>query len=313
MSCQERIFEARVVPRGTEVSEVMFRILAIAFTLLLASAAAAVDVEKSIDAAADGNVDISNTAGSIEVYGWSNTRVEVTGELGDDVDELVLERDGDRVTVKVKVPYNARRNISSEIVVRVPESSSVDVTGVSADIFVEDVLGEQSLHTVSGDVETQVAGADAEVASVSGDVEVEGDARDTVTKASTVSGDVTLYRLGGEISAEAVSGDVTVDEGSYDRVAIETVSGDLGFFGELREGGRLDVDSVNGEVTIEFSGEVSAEFDVESFNGAIDNCFGPDPVRTSQYAPGWELSFTQGSGAGSVNVSTLNGDIRICN
>lgn len=289
-----------------------FRILAIAFTLLLASAAVAETVNESIDAAPDGQVDISNTAGSIEVYGWSNRRVEVTGELGDNVEELVLERDGDRVTIKVKVPRSSSRNISSEIVVRVPESSSIDVSGVSADISVEDVLGEQSLHTVSGDVETQVAEADAEVASVSGDVEVEGDGKDTVMRAGTVSGDVTLYRLGGEISAEAVSGDITVDEGSYSRVAMETVSGDLTFLAELRDGGRLDAESVNGEVEIGFSSEVSAEFDIESFNGSIDNCFGPDPVRTSRYAPGWELSFTEGSGAGSVNVSTLNGDIRIC-
>lgn len=290
----------------------MYRKLAIVFGLLLVSAAAAESVDKTIDAAADGHVDISNTAGTIEVYGWSNKRVEVTGQLGDNVEELILERDGDNVIVKVKVPRDSSRKISSDIVVRLPEASSIDVSAVSADILVEGVLGEQSLHTVSGDVDTEVASADVEVASVSGDVEVEGDGKDTVTHAGTVSGDVVLYGLSGEISAEAVSGDVTVKEGSYDRVAIETVNGDLLFLAELRSGGRLDAGSVNGEVGIEFSGKVSAKFDVESFNGDIENCFGPDPVRTSKYAPGRELVFTEGDGEGSVNVSTLNGDIRIC-
>ena len=290
----------------------MYRILTIVFGLLLAATAAAESVNKVVDAAADGHVDISNTAGSIEVYGWSNTRVEVTGELGERVEELVLERDGDRVTVKVKVPKNGGRNIESDIVVRVPEKSSIDVSGVSADIRVEDVLGEQSLHTVSGDVSVESASADVEVASVSGDVEVEGDRKDTETQANSVSGDITLFGLGGEIRAEVVSGDVTIDEGSYDRVMVESVNGDLVFVAELRKGGRLAAESVNGDVEIKFAGDISADFEIDSFNGRIDNCFGPEAKRTSKYAPGWELSFTEGDGDGNVTISTLNGDIHIC-
>ena len=290
----------------------MYRILTIFFGLLMASSVAADSVNETVDAAADGHVDISNTAGSVEVYGWSNTRVEVTGELGDRVEELVLEREGDRVTVKVKVPRSGGSKIASDIVVRVPEDSSIDVSGVSADIDVEDVLGEQSLHTVSGDIRTESVAADVEAASVSGDVEVEGDRKDTDTRANSVSGDIILFGLGGEIGAEVVSGDITIDEGSYDRVAIESVNGDLIFVAELRKGGRLAAGSVNGDVEIEFSGDVSADFEIDSFNGSIENCFGPEAKRTSKYAPGWELSFTEGGGDGNVSVSTLNGDIHIC-
>lgn len=290
-----------------------YKILTILFGVLLATAVQAADVNETIDAAADGHVDISNVAGTIEVYGWSKSSVEVTGNLGEKVEELVLEREGDRVTVKVKVPKHSSGKISSEIVVRVPEGSSIEVSGVSADIEVEDVLGKQGLHTVSGDVTTKVASADVEAVSVSGDVEVEGDRKATETFANTVSGDVTLFGLGGEVKANAVSGDVTIDEGSFDRVAIESVNGDLFFLAELVKGGRLGVETVNGDVEIELGDNVSAEFEIDSFNGDIENCFGPKAQRTSKYAPGWELNFTEGDGEGSVTVSTLNGDIHICN
>jgi len=292
---------------------VKYKILTILFGVLLATAVQAADVNETIDAAADGHVDISNVAGTIEVYGWSKSSVEVTGNLGEKVEELVLEREGDRVTVKVKVPKHSSGKISSEIVVRVPEGSSIEVSGVSADIEVEDVLGKQGLHTVSGDVTTKVASADVEAVSVSGDVEVEGDRKATETFANTVSGDVTLFGLGGEVKANAVSGDVTIDEGSFDRVAIESVNGDLFFLAELVKGGRLGVETVNGDVEIELGDNVSAEFEIDSFNGDIENCFGPKAQRTSKYAPGWELNFTEGDGEGSVTVSTLNGDIHICN
>lgn len=290
-----------------------YKILTILFGVLLATATQAADVNETIDAAADGLVDISNVAGTIEVYGWSKSSVEVTGDLGANVEELVLERDGDRVTVKVKVPKHSSGKISSEIVVRVPEGSSIEVSGVSADIEVEDILGKQGLHTVSGDVTTKAASADVEAVSVSGDVEVEGDHKATETFANTVSGDVTLFGLGGEVKAVAVTGDVTIDEGSYDRASIETVNGDLFFLAELRKGGKLGVETVNGDVEIELGSDVSAEFEIDSFNGDIENCFGPEAQRTSKYAPGWELNFTEGDGEGSVTISTLNGDIHVCN
>ena len=279
---------------------------------LLVTPVMAEPVDETTDAASDGHVDIYNTAGSITVRGWSQDSVQVTGELGDDVDELVLERDGDDILVKVKVPRHHGRDIDSDITVNVPENSSIEVSGVSADIDVEDVNGDQSLQTVSGDVAAMGVSADLEAASVSGDVEVTGTGEGGETSAATVSGDVFASDLAGNLEAESVSGDVTVAGGSFDRVYFETVNGDLNFMAELRGGGKLAAESVNGDVEIEFDGEVSASFDIETFNGEIDNCFGPKPERTSRYTPGLELSFTESDGNGRVVVETLNGDVSIC-
>ncbi len=282
------------------------------FGALLATAARGEIVEKTLDATPDGQVDIANTAGTIDVEGWSKNSVRVHGDLGSNVEELIFERDGDRVTVKVKTPNNSSRNINSDIHVWVPEKSSIEVTGVSADITVEGVHGAQNLHSVSGDVIADAFGSDLEIGSVSGDVKISGNNKDINTSANTVSGDVMLIDLAGEVKAEAVSGDLTLSGGSFDRADLQTVNGDLVFKAQLRNKGRLNGESVNGDVRIAFAGDVAAKFDVESFNGDIDNCFGPKAERTSKYAPGLELRFTQGNGEGSVSISTLNGDIDIC-
>ncbi len=94
---------------------------------------------------------------------------------------------------------------------------------------------------------------------------------------------------------------------------MNTVNGEIDFQGEMRLGGKLTAESVNGDVDIQFGGDVNARFDIETFNGEITNCFGPQAQRTSKYAPGYELSFTEGEGEGRVTISTLNGDIDICN
>jgi DUF4097 and DUF4098 domain-containing protein YvlB len=294
------------------VNKLTVKFLIVSCGVLLALPASATDVDETIDAAADGHVDIINISGSVEVYGWSRNSVEVTGELGERVTELVLERNGDKVLVKVKVPQQNSSNVASDLTIRVPTASSIDVSTVSADINVEDVSGEQMLHTVSGDIDTEVTGSDISAQSVSGDVDVSGAGKDAETSASTVSGDVTLFRLAGEVLAEAVSGGVTVDEGSFDRANLNTVNGEIIFQAELRKGGKLTVETVNGDVDVVFSGDVSAKFDIDTFNGDINNCFGPEAVRTSEYTPGWELSFTEGDGDGRVVMSTLNGDVDIC-
>ncbi|NQV87566.1 MAG: DUF4097 family beta strand repeat protein [Woeseiaceae bacterium] len=280
--------------------------------LLTLSAFADQDVNRTIDAESDGDVDVSNISGSVSVNGWSRNSVEVTGTLGRDVEELVIERDGDRIEIKVKVPKRGGRGIDSDLRISVPKNSSVNIGTVSADIDVTDITGEQSLHTVSGDVTTEYTGADMVAESVSGDVEVSGNNASGEVVATTVSGDVTLFRVSGDVEAESVSGSVIVDEGSFKRAELSTVNGEIIFKGTLEKNGKLSIDTVNGDVDVDFVGKVSARFEIDTFNGGIRNCFGPKAERTSKYTPGWELEFTEGSGDGEVEISTMNGGVSIC-
>jgi DUF4097 and DUF4098 domain-containing protein YvlB len=290
----------------------MNKIITMILSFLLVMPAMAEEVDKTLDAAADGQVNVSNIAGSVTVTGWTRNAVEVTGTLGRNVEELVFERNKDKVTIKVKVPRRGGRGIDSDLHISVPQGSSIDVSGVSADISVTDVMGEQRLHTVSGDVSTESAGSDVMAQSVSGDVEIDGDKSDTETTASTVSGDVTLFRVSGMVSAESVTGEVIVDEGSFSRVELSAVNGELLFQAELRQDGKLSAETVNGDVDIELVGDVSAKIDVNTINGRIRNCFGPEPQRSSKYTPGWSLSFTEGDGDGRIDISTVNGGVGLC-
>lgn len=290
----------------------MKRLIAIVLGLALAAGAAAEDVNRTLDAAADGHVHISNISGSVTVVGWSRDQVEVTGKIGPKVEELIFERNGDKITIKVKVPRKSGRGVESDLHVRVPERSSLDVGTVSADIDVTGVRGEQKLEAVSGDIETESHAADVTAGTVSGDVVIRGKGKDAETHSASVSGDVGLYELAGEVFAESVSGDLIIEDGSFDRASFNVVNGDIVFRSELRKGGKLKAETVNGEVDLRFVGTVSGQFDIDTFNGGIDNCFGPKAQRTSKYAPGMELSFSEGDGDARVTVSTVNGDISIC-
>lgn len=281
-------------------------------SLTFAQAAAADDVDRRLDAAAAGTVSIENTAGSIIVEGWSRSEVHVAGELGSDVEELIFERDGNLTKVHVHTRRRSGRAIDTDLVIRVPRDSTVNIGGVSIDIEVTGVRGSQRLSTVSGDVASEVFEADVDVETVSGDIDLRGDGNAARTKLTSVSGDADVRDLGGEIEMSSVSGDLLISGGQWSRVAAHTTSGDLDFEAELLPNGRLDVETINGDLDVFFNGRLSAEFDVETFNGNIKNCFGPKATKTSRYAPGRELRFTEAGGKGRVTIRTLNGDLSLC-
>ena len=288
-------------------------LIVLAMGLASLPAVADEEVNKTIDASDDGYIEIYNTSGSLEITGWSRDAVQIKGVLGDSVEELIVERDGGRILIRVEVPNRHWGDIDADLEISLPKGSDIEVSGVSTDIEIEGVLGEQSLGTVSGDIDVSGVGGDVEAESVSGDVTIEGDGAEGDFEAGTVSGDVLVRGLSGSVDAESVSGDVDVIGGVYDDAYFESVNGDLTFHAELARGGDLSMESVNGTVDIEFAKAVGARYDIETFNGNIRNCFGPKPQRTSKYSPGLELSFEDGDGSASVEIETLNGSINICN
>ncbi len=299
------------VNQGNE-SKDMNRFCIFLTAMFLTSGTQAEEVQRTLDAAASGTVDVSNISGSVEIMGWSRNEVSVEADLGSDVEELVFERDRDQILIEVRVPRRNSRFIESDLVIRVPEKSAVKVGTVSADIVIQDVLGSQTLNSVSGDVESEIFTADTEIETVSGDVNVQGDGKDTNVRVNTVSGDIEAEQLGGDIIAGTVSGDIYVVNGSFDRARMNTTNGDMVFHASLEKDGRFDAETINGELDIVFQKKVSAKFEVETFNGNIRNCFGPEPERTSEYTPGLELYFSEGDGDGRVTIKTLNGDVELC-
>ncbi|MEM7430319.1 MAG: DUF4097 family beta strand repeat-containing protein [Pseudomonadota bacterium] len=274
-----------------------------------------VDVDRTVDASPTGEVEIETISGRIEVEGWSRNEVQVTGTIGDDVEELIVERDGDEVTIKTEVDESwwGSSDSDADLLIRVPAGSSVEVSTVSSNIDVEGVNGEIEADAVSGNVTIDGADGDISGNTVSGDVRITGNTSVIDVEGTSVSGNVIIKDVAGSAYGESVSGRIEVSGDTFSEVDLETVNGRIEFRGELSDGAEFDAESVNGRIELALTGDVSASFDIETFNGSIRNCFGPKPERTSKYAPGSELRFTHGGGAADVELETLNGSIVICN
>jgi DUF4097 and DUF4098 domain-containing protein YvlB len=284
----------------------------VAAALLLAQAARADEIEKSAQADPRGEVVISNVSGDVQVTGWDRNEVHVSADLSDEEDQrLEFKTSGARTTIEVVPSRGHNYHGSTDLVVRVPRNSSLTMTTVSADQTIKDVRGMQRLQAVSGTIETELWNEDIELKNVSGEVHVRGHNGKGVLRAGSVSGGLRLDDIGSEMELSTVTGDMTVRVSELSKARIRTTNGDV----ELRaakvtDDVRIDAE---GDLRFRFPRTLDAEFDISTFNGNIDNCFGPKPHRTSEYGPGNSLRFKEGNGDGRIRIKAFNGTVEICN
>jgi DUF4097 and DUF4098 domain-containing protein YvlB len=269
-------------------------------------------VQRNLAVDPKGEVQITNVAGEVHVLGWDRNEVQVQAELGPDVDRLDFRRDGRLTIVRVVLNEGRRHGTETELEIRVPRASALNINTVSADQTIEQVRGYQKLQAVSGSITTQVWSGECEATTVSGEVTIKANDSGAPLRVNTVSGDVRLSGGSRELDLSTVSGDLEVRVAELGRARIKTTNGTLDLASKLARDARVEAEAINGEMRIMFDGQVDADFDIETFNGEIDNCFGPKEQRTHEYGPGHELRFREGAGSANVRIKTLNGEVQLC-
>ena len=285
-----------------------FAVLATVVLLAAAPAWAQRTVNEMRPLSPTGGVTVSNIEGSVRVIGWSNAQVEITGTLGADVEELLIDGDESELRIEVKAPKHPEW-LETDLVLRIPVAASIEVETVSATIEVEGLTGSVALESVSGWVKTSGRPAELSIETVSGDLTVAESA--PRTDLTSVSGSIKVDLATGRLDAESVSGAIRVENGSLEDASFQTVSGDISYAGDIVGRGRFDFESMSGGVTLLVPSGVSAQFDITTFSGSIDNDIGPTAERASKYTPEKELSFSTGSGGASVSIESFSGSIKI--
>jgi DUF4097 and DUF4098 domain-containing protein YvlB len=287
-------------------------LLALATTLIWALPALAqqqIDESRKVDK--DATITIEVLAGRVVVETWNKGEVQITGTLDPKARELKIEGGGNRLDIEVEYPERVRDiDEGSDLRIRVPEQADVEISTVSADVNVADVRGDVDIETVSGEVVVRGQPAELDVECVSGvlDIDVQ---TDTATLAC-VSGDLKVHGVRRELECSVVSGTIAVDAGKdMTSLECEAVSGDITLSGELPGKADWNLSAHSGNITVLLSGDVNAEFEVETFSGEINDIFGHQARRTSKYTPGSELEATVGDGSATVDIEAFSGEVTV--
>ena len=260
-------------------------------------------------ASPDGVVEIANVAGDIRVRGTDGDEVELAARLGDDVEELIFEREGDVIVIRVEVRnssgwgWGGSNDGSARLDVR--------VEAVSSDVSVSGVDGRLDVESVSGDIEIESGATRLDLTTMSGDVNIDGSGQTATASLTSVSGDVMARDLSGDIHSTSVSGEVELDLGTVTRLRAQSTSGDVTARAALAPDARVEIETVSGEADLGLNGAKDGDYALSTFSGDLDNCFGPEAERR-RYSPGRSVKFRHGDGERDVRMSTMSGSIRLC-
>tara|TARA_R110002126_G_scaffold255504_1_gene398465 strand:- start:4981 stop:5955 length:975 start_codon:yes stop_codon:yes gene_type:complete len=290
-------------------------------------------VNETRSVTANEKIYIEVMSGEITIKAVSGNTFSVRGKLDEKATGYEFDsKDGFsrfEMTMPRQVNYNWKDNTNmAELQIEVPVGSSVEFKGVNGNVSVTGIHGSTDIGTVNGKIKASDLRSSVKLSTVNGEIKVKG--ANGKVELSSVNGEIDDEGSTGRLSYEVVNGKIKA-KSQAEEVHISTVNGDA----ELKLTGttQLKLSTVNGEIEAELRAATSPQIsgssvsgDIElklesnanarveikaSAGGSIDNKLSNDKATKAKYGPSRSLQFTLGSGDGSVELTTVSGDIKL--
>lgn len=276
-------------------------------SLLLLSSVALQGQDTTLSAARGDRLRASVHEGSITVNAWDRNAVRVQAEPDDDDDDVRVEvsRGAGVISVSARNRHGGPADVSFTI--SVPTWMPLSINSVEGDISVRGTTAAINAQTVNGSVQVSGGAGNVSLSSVDGSVELSRSSGSI--SVSTVNDDVSVRQSSGNIAASTVNGSVTLDGVTSDAVTAESMNGDIRFGGPIRNGGRYQLNTHNGDVLVGVQSGANATVSVNTFNGDFSSDI-PVEVRTRDRHEG-SFTFTLGDGSARLELESFQGSIHV--
>ncbi len=184
----------------------------------------------------------------------------------------------------------------------VKKGESKDLDRIKITISVDKYEGKEWI-----DVETEYAAFRSNSGSVDYTIKVPSDA--ILEDIELVNGNLKVTGVTGYLSLGTVNGSITAS-GMTGNAWVETVNGNLDLsFDKMGKGQTVDLESVNGIISLRMPAKANAHVDAETLNGNISSEFGLT-VEKGEWI-GRSMEGLVGTGGARISLETVNGNIDI--
>jgi hypothetical protein len=251
------------------------RALLIAILALIgatAQVAAQKQVDRRIPTVPDAYLRIFQLTGSVRVEGWDKDSVWVRGTAFEAPGEPFSITPGPK-GVKIMLWGEDETKVRpSQLTIYVPRKAMVWVKTQSATAFVSGVQGGVDINTVSGDITAEGDPRELYVESMGGKINLNVRTRSVRAKSGT--GDITALVVAEEVLLSTVGGKITVTGSRTSQATIESIDGDISYYGDVGWPGRLKIRNHSGNIDIGIGPNVAAQFTIETIQGEIRDEYG---------------------------------------
>lgn len=290
-----------------------YRALTLALPAVLVAASSAESqqaVESRRAVTPNASVRISGTFAALRIRGWNKDSVVITGSVPNDAHFAGgFLAPGGAVSPGAKFFVESPTGVpAGTLELRVPAGARVWAKAGSATIDAEGISGGLDLNVIGGSVHVAGSPRELTVEAMDGAITVEG--APPWARLKTASGDITLGAGSEDAAVTTVSGDIRI-AGEYERLRISSVTGPVSFTGDIVRGGSIDVDTHSGTIDLRFSPKLSADVDIATISGRIENAFNKRAPIAGREGRGQELGFMAGNGGARVYIRSFKGTVKL--
>lgn len=278
---------------------------------------------KTVSLARDGEVNLTNISGHIEVRTWDRGEVKIDAlkiskastvakakENAAKV-KIVVEKEGNTLKIETEYPESKKEwkedsiNVSVNYNLTIPAKASAKITSVSGSVDLEKIGGAAKVKAVSGNVTISNALKGVDLDAVSGNIHVQNVTGDAYLNA--ISGKINAEGIRGSIKASVVSGKIELrDVSAADKVDANAVSGIIVYEGKISRDGRYTLNTHSGSVEMIIPSDSGFEFEATTFSGRIQSDF---EVKISGKISKRKISGVVNNGGAVVKLTTFSGNV----
>ena len=275
---------------------------------------AQVPVEKRRAVTSTASLRMMGGFGELHIIGWDKDSVAVVGKLpaGSRLEGNFggSTRDVPASGMKMFLELpDETESAQAKLTMYIPTHARLWVKGGSANVTATGVTGSLDINVIGGSV--QVAGSPRELTIEAMDASVRVDGSPDWVRAKTATGDIVLTGGSADAALSTVSGAISLGGGKVERAKLETITGNVTFAGDLVKQGSLDVNTHSGAIEIAIPRNSSADLDVASMVGTIDNALTGKPAIAGRENRGQEIGLRVGDGASRIYVRTFKGNVKL--
>ncbi len=265
-----------------------------------------------------GQLNLTNTNGSVEITGWDRNSLDISGtKYGPDQNRLKeiqvkVNASGKDATIATVIPRgdNWHGSYGVRYRIRVPRNIALSpVETTNGAITAEDLSGGGRIKSTNGKLTLTYLAGDYRAETTNGAIEMENCSG--LQRAETTNGGVRGHLKEGAIEATSTNGalNVTVDKPRENKtIKMTTTNGSLALALAEFHGNAVRVGTTHGSVTLRLPDNTNAHLRAETSMAGIHNDL---PLSSTEEHSKHELRGQLGKGGPDIEASTNMGSINI--
>lgn len=282
-------------------------------------AGAPVDAQQKVDlrraVSPDVYVRVNGAYASLRVVGWQKDSLVITGSLPKGArfePGIGAATDGSIKGAKFYIePPSQGGGATGTLELFVPVGATVWAKAGNARIDVSGINGSLDLNLVGGAITVSGTPRELNVESMDGTVDITG--TPAWMRVKTATGDITVRGASPDAGFTTVGGNIVLRDGTYERIRVEAVTGNVTFASGLGRAGSLTIDSHSGTIDLQLAPKPSIDIDATTIAGTILNSVTARRPTPGREGRGEELTLALGVGDARATLRSFKGNIRLGN